>query len=79
MKEFIQYLVSLILSEDINFEIKEELSEEITIYTIFVPKEEMGKIIGKEGKVISAIRTLSRLKAAKEQKKILIKAEELTA
>lgn len=77
MKEFINNLVSLILPENVNFEIKEEPSEDLTVYTILVPEEEMGKIIGKEGKVISAIRTLARLKAAKEQKKILIKADRL--
>jgi len=77
MKEFLEKLVSYIASEGILYEIKEELSDGLTTYTILVPEEEIGKIIGKEGKVISAIRTLCRLKATKEQKRILIKVDRI--
>lgn len=77
MKKLIEKLVSFIVSEGVSFEIKEDFSEpeNLTTYTIFVPESEIGKIIGKEGKVISSIRILCRLKAVKEQKRILIKAE----
>ena len=77
MKEFLEKLVSYIASEGVLYEIKEELSDGLTTYTILVPEEEIGKIIGKEGKVISATRTLCRLKATKEQKRILIKVDRI--
>lgn len=77
MKDFLEKLVSYIASEGVSSEIREELSDGLTTYTILVPEEEIGKIIGKEGRVISAIRTLCRLKAAKEQKRVLIKVERI--
>jgi len=79
MKKLIEKLVSFIVAEDVSFEIQEDFSEpeNLTTYTILVPESEIGKIIGKEGKVISSIRVLCRLKAIKEQKRILIKAEVL--
>jgi len=77
MKEFLTKLISYIITEGTSFEINEELAEGLTVFTILVPETEIGKIIGKEGKVISAIRTLSRLKAIKEQKRILVKVDKL--
>jgi predicted RNA-binding protein YlqC (UPF0109 family) len=77
MKDFLEKLVSYIVSEGVSFEIKEEVFEGLITYTILVPEEEIGKIIGKEGRVISAIRTLYRLKAVKEQKRVLIKVERI--
>jgi len=77
MKDFLEKLVSYIISEGATFEIKEEVFEGLVTYTILVSEEEIGKIIGKEGRVISAIRTLYRLKAAKEQKRVLIKVDRI--
>lgn len=76
MKEFLEKIVSYILTPGIPIEIKQEENEELTTYTILAPSQEVGKIIGKEGKVISAIRTLCRIKAAQEQKRVLIKVEQ---
>lgn len=77
MKEFLEKLISFIVTEETEFEIKEDFSEpeNLTVYTIFVPENEIGKVIGKGGKVISAIRTLCRIKAVKENKRIILKAE----
>lgn len=77
MKDFLEKLVSYIVTEGVSFKVEEELSEGLIIYEILVPEEEIGKIIGKEGKVISAIRTLCRIKAAKEQKRVLIKVDKI--
>lgn len=78
MKKFLETLVSLVLNEGAVFEIKEEESEGLITFTIFAPPEEVGKLIGKGGKVISAIRTLCRLKAIRENLRILIKIESRT-
>lgn len=75
MIDFIKKIVSFIVEEGILFDVKEEEADNLTIYTIFVPELEMGKLIGKGGKVINAIRVLSRLKASSEQKRILVKIE----
>lgn len=75
MIDFIKKIVSFIVEEGTPFDVKEESADGLTIYTIFIPELEMGKLIGKGGKVINAIRVLSRLKASSEQKRILVKIE----
>ena len=74
MKDFLLKLVSFIISEDTKVEILEEDQDGVSTYTIVVPESEIGKIIGKGGKVISSLRTICRLKAIKDQQRIFIKA-----
>ena len=76
MKEFLEKLVSYIIDPQSAFEVREENTEGLTTFTVFAPSQEVGKIIGKEGKVISAIRNLCRIKASREQKRVLIKVEQ---
>lgn len=77
VKQFIEQIVSYIIDENTSFEVKEEPSEDLTVYTILVPEPEMGKLIGKGGKVVSSIRTLCRLKAVKNQERVLVKVDKL--
>ena len=78
MKDFIEKITSFILPDGVSFKVKEEIAGDLYSYTILVPETEIGKVIGKEGKVISAIRILGRTKASKEQKRVLIKVDCLT-
>ena len=52
--------------------IEAEENQGIINLTISVDSEDMGKIIGKEGKVIKAIRNVMRIPAMKQDKKIYI-------
>lgn len=75
MKDFLKKIAAAIVENPDQIEISSEEGEGAVIYTILVPESEVGKIIGKEGKVITAIRCLARLKALKSQQKVLIKVE----
>jgi len=75
MKDFLKKIAAAIVENPDQIEISSEEGEGATAYTILVPESEVGKIIGKEGRVISAIRCLARLKALKSQQKVLIKVE----
>jgi len=76
MKDFLKKIVSFIIDNPEDLQIKEETVNQLKIYTIVVPQEEIGRIIGKEGKVISAIRCLARLKNLKNQERFFIKVAE---
>ncbi|MBU2577587.1 KH domain-containing protein [Patescibacteria group bacterium] len=73
MKDFLLKIVTLIVDNPENVEILEEDEEGIKVYTISVPEEEMGRIIGKGGKVVNAIRCLARLKASKNKEKVMVR------
>lgn len=75
MKQILEYLVSSILNVD-DVTIDESEADGITNLTVHVSKDNMGKIIGKEGKVIRAIRNVMKIPAIKENKRINVALEE---
>lgn len=79
MIDFLKKIVSSIVENPDKFEIKNDSDNGLNIYTILVPEEEIGKIIGKEGKTINAIRCLCRLKSMNNQEKALVKVDKLAA
>jgi predicted RNA-binding protein YlqC (UPF0109 family) len=75
MQDFLKKIVSSIVENPEEIEIASEKNNNVSVYTILVPDTEVGKIIGKGGKVINAIRCLAKLKALKDQERVLIKVE----
>jgi uncharacterized protein len=66
MKEFVQYILERIVSKTENLKIEEEKDGNQINIRINVDPEEMGLVIGKNGRVIRGIRALVRAKAIKE-------------
>jgi len=78
MKDFLEKIVSAIVDDPKSVEIVEKPEEGLTVFTIITPGEEVGKIIGKGGRVINAIRALCRLKGGKNLERFLIRVEAKT-
>lgn len=77
MNKLINYLVTSIVDQPDKFSLKEEVTASgYTNYLIRVAPEDMGKVIGKRGQIIQALRTLVRAKAFKEGKKVILTLEE---
>lgn len=74
MKELLSHILKGITGTDIAVEEKEE--DDMTIFTVFAPKDIIGRIIGKNGKSIHAIKTVLKIRAMKENKKIDIVVQE---
>lgn len=73
MKDFLKYLLTLIVDHPKEVKIEERpFANELTQYIIASNKEDTGKIIGKEGKIIQAIRNVCKILAVKEAKQIRI-------
>lgn len=77
MKDILHKIITSIVSKDEAVEITEEEEQGVVNLTIQVDPEDMGKIIGKEGKVIRAIRNVMRIPAINEGKKIYINIKEV--
>ena len=69
MKKALTYIVSAIVDDPKVVSITEEENEGVINFTVTVAKEDMGKIIGKNGKVIKAIRNVVKIPAIKQDKK----------
>jgi predicted RNA-binding protein YlqC (UPF0109 family) len=72
MKDTLKFIISSIVENEDKVEVTEEEDQGVVNFTIKVDPSEMGKIIGKEGKVIKAIRNLMRIPAVLQNKKIYI-------
>lgn len=66
MKEFLEYIVPNIVNHPEDVVISETESGGVTNLSIKVNPEDMGRVIGKSGKVIKAIRQIGRIIAIKK-------------
>ena len=72
MKELLEYLIKSIVDEPDAIEVREVSGEKALVFEIKVAESDIGKVIGKHGRIINAIRTLVRAAAVKEGMKVSI-------
>jgi predicted RNA-binding protein YlqC (UPF0109 family) len=65
MKELIEFIAKSLVNQPDAVVVTEETTEEGTTFKLQVADEDKGRIIGKQGRIAQAIRTLIRVKAAK--------------
>lgn len=76
MKEIVEYIVKA-LCDFPDEAVVETLSDRGTeIIKISVAKTDMGKVIGRNGKIATSIRTLVKSLSNKQHKKFIVKIEE---
>lgn len=76
MKDFIEYLVKAIVTKPEDVLVQQESVEGTYIYTIKVNDEDMGLVIGKQGKTIRSIRDLTKAKAINDNVRIRVELSE---
>ena len=76
MKKALEFIISKIVDNPKEIKIEETESNGVVNFTVTVAKEDMGKVIGKNGKVIKAIRNVLKIPAIKQGKKIFISLSE---
>jgi len=72
MKDILHKILESIVTDTEKLSIEETDVEGVVTLTASIAKEDIGKVIGKEGKVIRAIRNVMKIPAMKQQKKITI-------
>lgn len=72
MKDTLHYIVASIVEKSEDVVIDEQDDNGSVNFIITVSPEDMGKVIGKEGKVIRSIRNVMKIKAMKQNKRINI-------
>ena len=65
MKELVEYIAKSIVNQPDSVEVTEEQDEHGIILKLQVADEDKGRVIGKQGRIAEAMRTLVRVKAAK--------------
>ena len=72
MKEILEVVIKSLVDDIEKVSITEKNSAKFISYEVKVAKDDMGKVIGKQGKMAKAIRTVMKSIATKENKKINI-------
>lgn len=72
MKELIKHIVQALVDHPEQIAISEVEGKQGTVLEIKVAKEDVGKIIGKQGRTAQAIRTLLNAASAKAKKRTII-------
>ena len=72
MKEFLDYVVKSLVDKPNEVNIKAVNGEKATVYELRLDKSDIGKVIGKNGRTITAMRTiLNATRAQKEKRHVL--------
>ena len=72
MKELVEMIVQALVDYPSEVSINETAGESIVILEISVSPDDVGKVIGKEGRIANAIRTVVKAAAAKHDKKVTV-------
>ncbi len=70
MKDLLEYIIKAIVAEPDAVKITEENSDEGLLFKLEVADDDKGRVIGRQGRVAQALRTLLRVKAAKEETRV---------
>lgn len=77
MRDTLHFIVTSIVDDVDAVTIDEAEEDGVVNFTIGIAKDDMGKIIGKEGKVIRSIRNVMKIKAMKQNTRINITLAEI--
>jgi predicted RNA-binding protein YlqC (UPF0109 family) len=72
MKELVEFIAKAIVNAPDAVEVTEETGEQGTTLKLQVADDDKGRVIGKQGRVAQAMRTLIRVKAAKEGTRVTL-------
>ena len=70
MKDILEVIIKNLVDQPDVVQITEKNEEKAICYEVKVAKEDMGKVIGKQGKMAKAIRSIVKAIATKEHKKV---------
>jgi len=70
VKELVEFIAKSLVDSPEEVKVTEVEHERSTILELRVAQDDMGKVIGKQGKIAQSIRTLTKATAAKEGKRV---------
>jgi hypothetical protein len=77
MRELVEKLVQAIVDQPEKVQVTEVKGERTIVYEVRVAEEDLGKVIGKEGRIANALRTILKAAAAKLGKKVSLEILQL--
>lgn len=72
MKELLEFIAKSMVSDPEAVSVEESQRENAVVLTLHVGENDMGKVIGKQGRIAKAIRTVVKAAASHENKKVTV-------
>lgn len=72
MNELLEFIAKSMVNNPDAVEVTVNEKEHATVLQLHVAEEDMGKVIGKQGRIAKAIRTVMKAAASNENKKIVV-------
>ena len=72
MKEILEVIIKNLVDNPEEVSINEKTDEKAVCYEVKVAKNDMGKVIGKQGKMAKSIRSVMKAIAVKEHQKVTV-------
>lgn len=72
MKELVEVIAKALVDDPDSVVVTEREDKKATVLEVKVTDSDMGKVIGKQGRIAKAIRSVVKAAAAKEDKKVIV-------
>ncbi|MCI8320094.1 MAG: KH domain-containing protein [Dorea sp.] len=72
MKELVEVITKALVDSPEDVVVTEREDKKTTVLEVRVAEADMGKVIGKQGRIAKAIRSVVKAAAAKEDKKVVV-------
>ncbi len=72
MKELVEVITKALVDDPDSVVVTEKEDKKATVLEVRVADSDMGKVIGKQGRIAKAIRSVVKAAAAKEDKKVIV-------
>ena len=72
MKELVEVIAKALVDDPESVVVNEREEKKTTVLEVRVAEPDMGKVIGKQGRIAKAIRSVVKAAAAKEDKKVIV-------
>ncbi|SDD47497.1 KH domain-containing protein [Sporomusa acidovorans] len=72
MKELVEVIAKALVKNPEQVNVTETNDSVGTIYELHVAPEDMGKVIGKQGRIAKAVRTVVKAAATRENKRVMV-------
>lgn len=77
MEDLLKLLLTPLVKDIAEVKIEKSQEENHLNFTLHVPKDDIAKVIGKEGKMIKAIKNLLKIRATKENVFVTVNVQEI--
>ncbi|SDB19886.1 KH domain-containing protein [Eubacterium oxidoreducens] len=72
MKELVEVIAKSLVDEPDEVVVTETVNEKAILLELHVAQKDMGKVIGKQGRIAKAIRSVVKAAASKDDKKVIV-------